>query len=74
MLKVLAFSALQSCTEAGPGVVMPDPMSIGGDVERLVILSPGFPGSYPPNSDCHWDFESSGPGYVIEIEVLFWEV
>ena len=49
-------------------------MKFGDGVERVVIATPQFPSSYPTNSICHWNFESSAPAYKIEIEVIFWEV
>ena len=46
-----------------------------GDFEGKVhISSPGFPGLYPSNSDCHWSLVTSDPTLVIEVEVITWMV
>ena len=61
------------CTESGEGESTPV-INLGDFDGRLAIASPGFPGPYVDNSDCHWAFEASDPHLMIEVEVLAWNV
>ena len=48
-------------------------IEIHDDNEEVIIISPGYPESYPSNADCQWHFRTD-EGYILAVNFTVFEM